>query len=274
MASFPNNQDAFERYPSTFESPFDFVPHRVVSLVPSLTESLFDLALGDRLVAVTDNCVHPADQVQSLVSVGHPQQPDSDAIIDLQPELVLFNRDENPVDTAESLQMADIPVWITGPRTVFDALNVLWHLMYIFDNALMVPRVREIERAFDYTSAAACAQTPVPVFAALPSADWLAMNADTFAHDMLKICGGANICADLPTQYEHVALADIEAGQPQVVLLPDSIAADAADAVRALDIPAVHQQRIHLIDSTLLMWHGTRIAFALRDLPGLIMDHS
>ncbi len=276
MADFPTDHNSLDPYPSTFEAPFDFVPQRVVSLVPSLTEALFDLDIGDRLVAITTDCAHPANQVQSLLKVGSPSQPDIDTIVSLQPDLVLFNSDENDAADQDALQAANVPVWVTTTRTVFDALNLLWHIMHFFDHSVMVPRVREIERAYDYTNGAARAQTPVPVFAAIfetqPGAEWQTANADTFTHDMLRVCGGANVFADLPDRYPAITLEDIEAQQPVVVLLPDTMATENVDTIRTLDIPAAQAAHIYQIDSTLLTWHGTRIGFALRDLPGLIME--
>jgi ABC-type hemin transport system substrate-binding protein len=126
----------------------DFPPRRVVSLVPSLTESLFDLGLGDRLIAVTEYCTRPAAGVLSLPRVGGTKTPNVEHIIALQPDLVLMNDDENRLEDAQALQAAGIPLWITGPRTVQDALNLLWQIMEVFDDAAMTPRVREIERAY------------------------------------------------------------------------------------------------------------------------------
>ncbi|MBN1563265.1 MAG: ABC transporter substrate-binding protein [Anaerolineae bacterium] len=261
-------------YTSAIESPVDYVPRRVVSLVPSLTEALFDLDLGDRLVGITENCVHPADKVQLVPRVGGTQQPDIDQIISLRPDLVLLNADDNRADAIDALQAANLPVWITGPRTVFAALNVLWSIMDIFDHPVMVPRVREIERAYDYTGGAARAQTPVPVIALLRSdqpGSWITCNADTFTHDLLRVCGGKNVLAEAEDRYPRISLSEITAAQPTAMLIGSELASD-REQLLALDMPAAHQERIHLVDVTLLTWHGMRIGFALRDLPTFIME--
>ena len=140
--------------------PIDRPLWRVVSLAPALTESLFDLDLGDRLVAVSTDCVQPAAGVQYLTRVGGPHDPDLDAIISLGPDLVLMHDEANRRADAAALEAAGIPVWVTGARTVVEAINLLWTLMDVFDHAVMVPRVREIERAYDYTLAAAQRRTP------------------------------------------------------------------------------------------------------------------
>nr|WP_119066176.1 helical backbone metal receptor [Aggregatilinea lenta] len=280
--------------------PIDHVPQRVVSLVPSLTESLFDLDLGSRLVGVTAYCVRPVMGVQLLPRVGGTKNPDVDAIVRLEPDLVLMNDEENRSEDAEALQAAGIPVWGTGPRTIADVLNLLWTIMDVFDHTVMVPRVHEIERAYDYTLAAARAALPVPTFAPIWRDPWMTFNADTYAHDVLRVCGAANVFADRERQfpldadlgeaeplpdddprvagrdrrYPRISLEEVVAAQPELVLLPDepyAFGEQDAEAIRALDIPAARSGRVYGVDGSLLTWHGTRVAYALRDLPSLIL---
>jgi ABC-type Fe3+-hydroxamate transport system substrate-binding protein len=283
--------------------PVDYPPQRVVSLVPSLTETLFDLDLGDRVIAVTEYCVHPADKVKSLVTVGGTKNPDIEHIIGLKPDLVLLSDEENRRADADALKAAGITTWVTGPRTVFDTLNLLWNIMYVFDHAVMVPRVREIERAYDYTLGTARNLSPVRVFAPIWRDPWMTFNAETYAHDILSVCGGINVFANRKRQfplaadlgesdplpdddqqvsgrdrrYPRITLDEVIAAQPEVVVLPSEpyafTQAD-ADIFRALDIPAAHNERIFLVDGSLLTWPGTRIAYALRDLPSLLMQES
>ena len=113
-------------------STFDFVPQRVISLVPSMTESLFDLDIGDRLIAVTDYCTKPAEKVARLPKVGGTKNPDISQIIALQPDMVLMNNEENRLEDQQALEAAGITTWVTGPHTVFEALNLLWDIMDIF----------------------------------------------------------------------------------------------------------------------------------------------
>lgn len=287
-------------YPSPVDHPPQQPPMRVVSLVPSLTESLFDLDLGDRLVAVTEYCVHPADKVNSLLTVGGTKNPDLARIIELAPDLVLLNDEENRREDAETLHNAGIPIWVTGPRTVFDALNLLWDIMTVFDHAVMSTRVREIERAYDYSLAASKAARPVRVFVPIWRDPWMTFNKHTYAHDVLRVCGGQNVFAERERQfpleadlgqaeplpdddprvagrdrrYPRIPLDEVIAAQPELVLLPDEpytfSASDVAE-LRQLDVPAAQHNQIYQIDGSLLTWHGTRVAYALRDLPGLLM---
>lgn len=276
-------------------------PTRVVSLVPSVTESLFELGLGDRVVGVTDYCVHPAESVRNLPQVGGTKNPDLDRIIALRPDLVIANQEENRREDVERLQAAGIPVWVTFPRTVQEALNLLWTIMEAFDDPHMVPRVRLIEQTVDVVERVEMARTtPCRVFVPIWYEPLMTFNADTFAHDLLRVCGGTNVFADRErryplaadlgdedaaiapddprvaerdTRYPRVTWAEIEAAQPDVILLPSEPFAFSQEHVplfEALDVPAAREGRIHLVDGSLLTWHGTRIARALAQLPGLI----
>ena len=110
---------------------FSSPPRRVVSLVPSLTESLFDLGFGDAVVGITDYCVHPAEKLEDIPRIGGPKNPRVEDIIRLHPDLVLANWEENTRQTVEALEQAGIPVWVTFPKSVRQSLDVLWALASI-----------------------------------------------------------------------------------------------------------------------------------------------
>ena len=140
---------------------------------------------------------------------------------------------------------------------------------------VMIPRVREIERAYDYTLGAARAQTPMRVFAPIWHDPWMTFNADTYAHDVLRVCGGENVFAGEDTRYPKITLEQIVAAQPEVILLPDepfAFSEPDVDLFRTLDVPASRSGHIYLMDGSLITWHGTRVVYALRDLPALFLE--
>jgi iron complex transport system substrate-binding protein len=108
-------------------------PRRVVSLVPSVTGSLFDLQLGHCLVGVTEFCVYPPAGVAALPKVGGTKNPDRDRILALGPDLVIANQEENRREDVDALRAAGVPVWVTFPNTARDTLNLLWALTWVFD---------------------------------------------------------------------------------------------------------------------------------------------
>jgi ABC-type Fe3+-hydroxamate transport system substrate-binding protein len=290
-----------QRYTYNLTAPVAEPPQRVVSLVPSVTESLFDLNLGSRLVGVTDYCDRPADGVAHLPRVGGTKNPNLERIISLSPNLVIANQEENRQEDVEALQAAGIPVWVTFPRTVREAINLLWQIMYTFDETSMVPRVRLIEYSIDWIEGISRAREHLitQVFVPIWLDPLMTFNADTYVHDLLRVCGGTNVFAErerayplqadlglrapLPpddprvqgrdTRYPRVTLDEVQAAQPDVILLPSEPFAFNESHVplfSALDVPAARNGRIHLVDGSLLTWHGTRLAYALNTLPALL----
>lgn len=282
-----------------FTSPVSYVPRRVVSLVPSVTESLFDLQVGDRLIGVTDYCTRPEDGVAALPKVGGTKNPDLAAIKALLPDLVIMNNEENRLEDADTLRAAGIAIWETGPRTVREAIDLLWQIMNVFEAAAMTERVRLIEITYEMTHKYMTAVPPLRTFVPIWREPWMTANADTYLHDLLATCGVENVFAErerhyplaadlgqrdaIPagdprligrdTRYPRVTLEEVVAAQPELVLLPSEPFAfsevDRAEIAR-LDIPAAKTGQIYLVDGSLLTWHGTRLAYALRDLPPLI----
>lgn len=275
-------------------------PQTVVSLVPSVTESLFDLALGDRLIAITDYCVHPKEKVQYLPRIGGTKNPDVARIIAMQPDLVIVNQEENRRDDVQKLMDAGLTVWITFPKTVMDVFNLLWDIMNLFEKPEMSPRVRLIEQIYDWVMGITRAHEhqPVRVFVPIWLDPLMTFNQDTYIHDLLRVCGGTSIFAnrqrayplaadislsdpypeDDPrligrdTRYPRITWEEVVAGQPDVILLPSEpypFTTEHLALFASLDVPAARHNRIHLVDGSLLTWHGTRIAYALDTLPAL-----
>lgn len=282
-------------------TPVDSPPRTIVSLVPSVTESLFDLNLGDRLIAVTDYCIHPVGKVEALPRIGGTKNPDVTRIIELKPDLVIANREENRREDVEALEAAGIPVWVTFPRTVTDVFALLWDFMNLLGETSMVPRVRLIEYTYDWLAGISREREPnlTKVFVPIWYDPLMTFNADTYMHDLLRICGGQNVFADRErqyplqadleqaepypsddprvagrdTRYPRVTLDEVVAAQPEVILLPSEPFAFNEQHIpifAALDIPAAKNNRIHLVDGSLLTWHGTRIAYAFDTFPALL----
>jgi ABC-type Fe3+-hydroxamate transport system substrate-binding protein len=282
-----------------WNKPVDYVPQRVVSLVPSVTESLFDLNIGGRVVGVTDYCTRPAEAVKNLPHVGGTKNPDIEKIIALHPDLVIMNQEENRKTDGDALVAAGIPIWLTHPNTVKDALNLLWTIMDLFEEPTMVPRVRLMDVAYEWTLGVVANLPPKRAFVPIWRDPWMTFNKDTYIHDLLKTCGVENVFAererrfpleaDLGTQaplapddpriadadvrYPRISLDEVVAAQPDLILLPDepyAFGESDRDELMQLDIPAAKLNQIHLVDGSLLTWHGTRLAYALRDLPPLL----
>ena len=254
-----------------------YPPETVVSLVPSVTESLFELGMGRRVVGVTEYCTRPPDAVQYLARIGGTKTPDIERIIELKPDLVIANHEENRRKDVEALIEAGLQVWVTYPRTVSGAFNLLWQIMSVLEAPEQSERVRHIERMYDWVWGATLAKIDAGTLPTVFAPVWLdplmTFGADTYMHDLLYICGAQGVFSGRGERYPRITLEEVEVAQPDIILLPsepyafnDSHVAQFA----ALDIPAARHGRIHLVDGALLTWHGTRIAYAFNELPALL----
>lgn len=252
-----------------------------MSLVPSLSEALFALGLGDRVVGVTDWCVHPAGGVARLPKVGGTKSPDLAAIRALAPDLVIANQEENRKRDVERLEQAGLRVWLTYPRTVREGAALVAELAELGASAearaqVVAPLLGAVDAAELASSEADRDRAPRPrVFCAIWRDPWMAVGAPTYADDLIRLCGGANVfAAHAERRYPRVTLAEVEAAQPDVVLLPDEPYAfgprDAAELGR-LAMPAAALRRIHLIDGTFVSWYGPRILRAIELLRRLLL---
>jgi ABC-type hemin transport system substrate-binding protein len=251
---------------------------RIVCLVPSLTEALFSLGLDDRLVGITEWCVHPSEGVARLPRVGGTKDPDLGAVRELAPDLVIANHEENRRQDVEALERSGLAVWVTYPRTVADGVALLRELAEIgAEPAAFRQVVEPVEAAYRDARTQPPAGTS-RVFCPIWKDPWMAVGPDTYADDLLRLCGGANVFANLAgsrggRRYPKIREAEIVAAAPEVVLLPDEpYAFGPGDAreLAALPIPAAVSGRIHRIDGTLVSWYGPRIRRALETLRTLL----
>lgn len=228
---------------------------RVVSLVPSLTESVAVTAPG--LVAgATDWCTHPAGL--DVPRVRGTKNPDLGAVIALRPDVVLANEEENrPADLA-ALREAGLPVWVTVIRTLDEALVSLRRLLTV---ACRVPAPAWLEAA---EQAWLGVGTPRPRRAVIPvwRRPWMVLGRDTFAGDVLARLGVGNVYAGHAERYPKIPLDDLLAAGPDLVVLPDEpyrfTTGDGPECFPG--IPAA------LVSGRHLTWYGPSLAEAPRVL--------
>lgn len=277
------------------------LPRRIVSLVPSLTEVLFAFGLGDRIVGVTEYCVEPQPQVRLKPTIGGTKNPDVQAVLHLAPDLVVANVEENRKEDVQVLQARGIPVFVSFPKTVPMALTTLRTLAEVTGAGDMAdPVLARIEAAYQETKALTAGRRPVRVFCPIWKDPWMTINRDTFIHDMLDTCGGANVfaererryplAADLgqsppregarvegrDRRYPRITLEEMAALMPEVIVLPDEpycfTEADTVDFSQFPEVPAVRNGRIHVVDGKLVCWYWSRLDESLRTLRALLQQ--
>ena len=253
---------------------FDFAapPRRIVSLVPSWSETLFALGAGDSLVGVTEYCVHPAEGVAKLAKVGGTKNPAVAVIAGLRPDLVLANKEENRQRDVERLEAAGLRVFVTYARTVREAAAELRALGRITGREAAGEAIAaEVETRLATTEAVPPGRRPRA--AALVWRDPLmVVGGDTFASDLMRCAGAENPFAAASGRYPRVTRAELEAAAPDVLLLPtEPYRFEERDRLEflGLDCPAGQSGRVHVIEGELLTWYGPRMARALDTLARL-----
>ena len=191
----------------------DVSPRRVVSLVPSLTEAIAATDAG-LLVGATDWCTHPADL--DVARIGGTKWPDLERVRALRPDLVVANAEENRPEDVDALRSAGIPVWMTAPATVEQALDSLGRLCAALGrpDPAWLGRAREVwadpPRLPSLTAV-------VPIW----RRPWMVVGRDTFASDVLARLGVANLFAGDADRYPKLA-ADLPGTiSADLVVFPD-----------------------------------------------------
>ena len=243
---------------------------RIVSLVPSLTETLFALGVGESIVGRTRYCTHPPRAVGRVPKVGGTKKANVRRILDLEPDLIVAVREENSREDVETLAEAGVPVFLGAPETVEGALQMLRELAATVEAPLAKGVLAPIERVVKRLEMRRGERRRV--FVPIWKSPYMGVGSDTYVHDVLRVSGGENICGQA-TRYPAVTLQEIEALQPEAVLLPDEPYPFSAEDLRefyALDIPAAREDRIHLVDGKLLTWYGPRMASSLIQISSLL----
>lgn len=251
---------------------------RIVCLVPSLTEALFSLGLGARVVGVTDWCVHPAESVSGLPKLGGTKTPSIERILELSPDLIVANQEENRKSDVAKLRQAGCEVWVTYPRTVKEGAEVLSQLSQLGASekdiaSIVKPVIRAFSNASRRRRKSDKNKAGPRVFCPIWKDPWMSVGQNTYAQDLIELCGGVNVfSALLDRRYPQVTEEQIVSSKPDVVLLPDepySFGQKDVVELGRLDIPAA-DGRVHCVDGTLISWYGPRIARAIETVESLI----
>jgi ABC-type Fe3+-hydroxamate transport system substrate-binding protein len=245
---------------------------RIVSLCPSLTELVFDLGRGADLVGITEYCVHPADRVSAIEKVGGTKTPDNARIAALAPDLVLLNEEENRREDAAALAAAGLRCLTTFPKDALETAGMVRAIGAALARPAEAERIaRDIEARTHAVRARARGARTVRFAYLIWRKPWMSVNADTFAHALLAQAGGVNVFADRATRYPEITLAELVAGEPELVLLctePFPFAAKHVDELARET--GLARERFVIADGEYLSWHGSRTPAGIDYAAGLI----
>jgi ABC-type Fe3+-hydroxamate transport system substrate-binding protein len=247
---------------------------RIVSLCPSLTELVFAIGRGRELVGITDFCVHPAAEVGAIEKVGGTKTPNIVRIIELRPDLVLLNEEENRVEDADELADAGVLIHTSFPRDVQGTADMVRSIGRALHRRLEAKAIADdIEARAARVRSSARGKREVSFAYLIWRKPWMAVNGDTFAHALLAQAGGRNVFADRSERYPEIEPDDLERARPDVVLLGtepypfhNKHIEELAEATR---IPS---ERFQIADGEYLSWHGSRTPAGIDYAERLIVE--
>lgn len=235
----------------------DRIPQRIVSLVPSQTELLYDLGLRDEVVGITKFCVHPHEWFVSKTKVGGTRQLKMDVIHNLQPDLIIANKEENIKEQVEDLSK-HYPVWTSNVTDLDSAYEMIKEIGSLTgkqkQSDALVTRIttnfQSLQTSnFKLRTAYLIWRNP-----------YMTVGGDTFIHSLLEIAGFENVFAD-KTRYPEITANDLLASNCELLFLstePFPFKQKHIDELQPL-LPGI---KIILVDGEVFSWYGSRLIYA------------
>jgi len=241
--------------------------HRIVSLAPSLTESLFAIGAGDRLVGRTAYCDYPAEALQ-VPSVGGMTNPSIESVVACRPDLIVMSMEGNTREDFPRLLSLGIPVYVSNPRTlagIYHSLDDLGVLTGNRDRAQhFIDSLRDRERSLQ----TAAKRTSPSVLVLISLQPLMVAGANTLLNELLTLAGARNPAAALPGHYPAISREAVLLDPPDVLFVTSDLPADPA-ALTALfpewkQLRAIRENRVYSLDAAILSRPGPRALEGLR----------
>lgn len=243
----------------------NYPPRRIISLVPSQTELLYDLGLEEEVVGITKFCVHPDRWYREKRRVGGTKTVHLERIDELQPDLILANKEENNREQVAELA-ARYPVWVSDIKSVAEALQMIGAIGTLVGKKERADQLAAtIREGFDAMTKAA---VPKKVAYFIWRKPWMVAGGDTFISDVIKSIGWENVFCD-SLRYPEITLDLLRDKNIELVLL-SSEPYPFKEAHIAELRTVVPDARILLVDGEMFSWYGSRMQQAVGYLGELL----
>jgi len=250
-------------------------PRRIVSLAPSVTEILYYLGLGDRIVGVTMFSDYPPKALKKP-KVGSYAHLNVERIIELGPDLAIGTKDGNEPNCVALLEQAGIPVYIVNPRHVEDVAETLYSVARLCGVeqggkrlaeclSMRVEKVRKMVQGL-----------PKPVvFLQINLKPIISVSRHAIHNDVIRLAGGINMMEDAPTTYPTVSVEEVLARKPDVIIISSMERGGRFEKAKRewmqwKSIPAVRNNRVYLVNSDILDRPSPRIVKGLETVAELL----
>lgn len=243
--------------------------NRVVSLAPNLTEIVFAVGAGHRLVGRTSYCDFPAE-AKAVAEVGDTLHPNLERIIALKPQVVLVSTASQLEVFTQQLEGQNIAVFVTDPHDlegVFRSIERIGEIVGEQDQAKLV--VQKLRHRTNAVEEAVKQKPPVRVFYQVSGEPLYTAGRDAFVTDLMRRAGAASVTSDVPGAWPKYSNESALAAKPDAIILPTggSMGAANANAAEALrNSPAVQSGRVYKINDDHLARPGPRAVDGLEEM--------
>lgn len=234
------------------------IPKRIVSVVPSQTELLFELGLEEEVVGITKFCVHPPAWFRSKTRVGGTKNLNLQKIEALQPDLIIANKEENTEAEIKYLQQK-FPVWTSDIATLHDSLNMIKSLGDLTNTAIKAQQlIHNIQQEFD-TYRHQFKQTATALYL-IWQAPYMSVGKDTIIHHLMEYAGLKNVMSNA-LRYPEISEEEMMQLQPDFILLSSEPYPFKEKHVTAFQ-QLFPNSKVLLVDGELFSWYGARLQYA------------
>jgi len=242
----------------------NYPPKRIISLVPSQTELLFDLGLDNEVVGLTKFCIHPVGKFAGRTKVGGTKKLNIELIRSLEPDLIIGNKEENEQSQIEEL-MTEFPVWMSDIYTLDDAKKTITQIGELVDRSPEASYLNHLIHAgFNDLQTLALQQGINKSVAYLIWREpYMLAGRNTFIDDVLTINGLQNVIKQ--SRYPEIDLKALEALKPDLIFLssePYPFKEKHLEEIRSV----IPDAKVMLVDGEMFSWYGSRLVKAVQYL--------
>jgi len=232
------------------------IPKRIVSLVPSQSEFLWDLGLQTELIGITKFCVHPEPMFKSVMRVGGTKNPDLEKIRSLQPDLIIGNKEENEKMIIEQLSR-EFPVWMSDVNTPEQALDMMQRVSNLLGKETEGNKIIEASKHSLNKSKGLFHGESVAYF--IWNEPYHFAGSETFIHSVLTHAGFKNVFFDRP-RYPGMSLEDLGALHPEFCFLSsEPFPFNVEQAARVQEV--LPETKVVFVDGEAFSWYGSRLIY-------------
>ena len=234
-----------------------YPPKRIVSLVPSQTELLFDLGLEKEVVGITKFCIHPKNWFRYKTRVGGTKNLNFEQIENLKPDIILANKEENT--EAEIKQLIKYyPVWISDIQNLEDAIEMIFLIGNMtMTNVKSKSIINNIQKGFDLLTPIKAKKTAYFIW----QNPMMSINKNRFIHNMMSRCGFVNVFAATDKDYPEISEKQLQEANPEIIFLssePFPFKDKHVNKFQEICPEAI----IKLVDGEMFSWYGSRLQHA------------